>query len=101
MGTAVSGLYRRVVVSGAPDFEGDKEAATHYEQYERDEQAERNERLGAKVRAYCEQRVKELSRSASPNPPTTIIEYMQRWAEFHGSGLGDAIAEALEAEARA
>ena len=64
----------------------------------RDEQAERDRDLGAKVREYCEQRVNSLARSAAENPPATVLAYARRWAEFHGSGLGTVIADALEAE---
>lgn len=43
-------LYREVIRTGEPDFEGDKTGVTHSYEYVRDEQAEKDAELGKAVK---------------------------------------------------
>jgi len=56
-----------------------------------------NARLGAAVREAYRRALDKVR--GQPHQPQTIAEYVRNWAEFHDSGIGRAIADALEAEA--
>ena len=63
--------------------------------YIRDTQAERDAALGAAVRAAIDYAVARLAHEGQVHIP---LSYMKAWTDLHGSALGQAIVDALEAE---